>query len=75
MLALGQNTNAELGNDSTTSSAVPLRVDLPPGVRVTIISAGYNFAVARAAGRPFAYFAWGANNLGQYGDGSTAGSA
>ena len=74
VLAWGQNTNAELGNDSTTSSDVPLRVDLPPGVRVTIISAGYNFAVARAAGRPFAYFAWGANNLGQYGNGSTAGS-
>ena len=51
VLAWGQNTNAELGNDSTTSSDVPLRVDLPPGVRVTIISAGYNFAVARAAGR------------------------
>jgi alpha-tubulin suppressor-like RCC1 family protein len=75
VLAWGQNTNAELGNDSTTSSDVPLRVDLPPGVRVTIVSAGYNFAVARAAGRAFAYFAWGANNLGQYGDGSTAGSA
>jgi len=75
VLAWGQNTNAELGNDSTTSSAVPLRVDLPPGVRVSIISAGYNFAVARAVGRPFAYFAWGANNLGQYGNGSTAGSA
>jgi alpha-tubulin suppressor-like RCC1 family protein len=75
VLAWGQNTNAELGNDSTTSSDVPLRVDLPPGVRVTIVSAGYNFAVARAAGRPFAYFAWGANNLGQYGNGSTAGSA
>ena len=51
VLAWGQNTNAELGNDSTTSSDVPLQVDLPPGVRVTIISAGYNFAVARAAGR------------------------
>ena len=51
VLAWGQNTSAELGNDSTTSSDVPLRVDLPPGVRVTIISAGYNFAVARAAGR------------------------
>jgi alpha-tubulin suppressor-like RCC1 family protein len=75
VLAWGQNTNAELGNDSTTSSDVPLQVDLPPGVRVTIISAGYNFAVARATGRPFAYFAWGANNLGQYGNGSTAGSA
>ena len=75
VLAWGQNTNAELGNDSTTSSGVPLQVNLPPGVRVTIISAGYNFAVARAAGRPFAYFAWGANNLGQYGNGSTAGSA
>jgi alpha-tubulin suppressor-like RCC1 family protein len=75
VLAWGQNTNAELGNDSTTSSDVPLQVDLPPGVKVTIISAGYNFAVARAAGRPFAYFAWGANNLGQYGNGSTAGSA
>ena len=49
VLAWGQNTNAELGNDSTTSSDVPLRVNLPPGVRVTIISAGYNFAVARAA--------------------------
>jgi alpha-tubulin suppressor-like RCC1 family protein len=75
VLAWGENTNAELGNDSTTSSDVPLRVDLPPGVRVTIVSAGYNFAVAGAAGRPFAYFAWGANNLGQYGNGSTAGSA
>jgi alpha-tubulin suppressor-like RCC1 family protein len=75
VLAWGQNTNAELGNDSTTSSDVPLGVDLPPSVRVTIISAGYNFAVARAAGRPFAYFAWGANNLGQYGNGSTASSA
>jgi alpha-tubulin suppressor-like RCC1 family protein len=74
VLAWGQNTNAELGNDSTTSSDVPLRVDLPPGVRVTIVSAGYNFAVALAAGRAFDYFAWGANNLGQYGDGSTAGS-
>ena len=75
VLAWGENSNAELGNGSTTSSDVPLRVNLPPSVRVTIISAGENFAVAREAGRPFAYFAWGANNIGQYGNGSTAGSA
>ncbi|HEY1642189.1 MAG TPA: hypothetical protein VGG35_15965 [Streptosporangiaceae bacterium] len=75
VLAWGQNTSAELGNDSTTSSDVPLRVDLPVGLKVGIVSAGYNFALASVAGRRFAYYAWGANNLGQYGDGSTSGMA
>jgi alpha-tubulin suppressor-like RCC1 family protein len=75
VLAWGDNIYGQLGNGTTTDSHVPVRVDLPPGVRVTIVSAGDNFAVAGAAGRPFAYFAWGANNLGQYGNGSTAGSA
>ncbi len=65
-LAWGENSLGELGNGTTVSSETPVRVKLPKGSKVRILSAGFNFAFASTSGG--GVYAWGADNLGQLGD-------
>jgi alpha-tubulin suppressor-like RCC1 family protein len=59
-----------MGDGNGGSSDTPVRVHLPKGTRVTAISAGEDFGLARTAkGQALA---WGLNNSGQLGNGSTA---
>jgi alpha-tubulin suppressor-like RCC1 family protein len=68
-LAWGDNSFGQLGNDTTISSKTPVRVKLPKGSKVRILSAGFNFAFASTSGG--GAYAWGADNVGQLGDGIT----
>ena len=73
VLAWGDNVLGELGNGTTADSDIPVRVHLPNGTRVTAISAGGSFGLARTAGGKI--LAWGENLSGQLGNGTTANSA
>lgn len=73
VFAWGYNSNGQLGNRSTTSSAVPVVVSTEgvlAGLRVVAVAAGdqHNLALT-TDGR---VFAWGANFNGQLGNNSTA---
>lgn len=64
--AWGYNSFGQLGNDSTTDSSVPVKVQLPDGVTATAISAGNGHSLALASdGR---VYAWGWNSNGQLGN-------
>ena len=68
VLAWGNNNYGELGDGSTQNRVLPVRARLPKGVTVTAISAGYNSALAlTSSGR---VLSWGANIIGQLGDGA-----
>lgn len=72
LLAWGKNRNGQLGDGLLTDSAVPVPVTLPRGVRVVAVSAGAVFSLALTSdGR---VLAWGKNNRGELGDGSTVSS-
>jgi len=72
----GDNTWGQLGNGTTTSSSTPVAVSLPcspiiciPLVTITAISAGFYHALAlTSAGQ---VLAWGSNDHGQLGNGTT----
>lgn len=67
--AWGLGTSGQLGNGEQKSSDLPVRVDLPRGVRVKAVSAGANSAIAlTSTGR---VLAWGDNHEGQLGNGRT----
>jgi alpha-tubulin suppressor-like RCC1 family protein len=66
----GHNGSGQLGNNSTTSSAVPVDVN-GLGTGVEHISAGSNHSCAAVTG---AAKCWGVNGKGQLGNNSTAGS-
>lgn len=69
LYAWGLNTYGELGNGTTKSSKLPIRVHLPTGVIVVAIAAGqyHNLALTSTG----AVYAWGFNGFGQLGDGTT----
>jgi alpha-tubulin suppressor-like RCC1 family protein len=69
VLAWGDNTDGELGNGSTTSRLTPVRVKLPAGTKVRAMAAGKFSAMVWAGGRRI--LAWGSNNLGQLGNGTS----
>jgi alpha-tubulin suppressor-like RCC1 family protein len=66
----GINSSGELGNGKTgAASATPGLVQLPPGVRIRVVAAGLDHALAvTTAGQ---VYAWGGNDDGQLGNGST----
>lgn len=72
LYAWGYNHDGELGDGSTTSSATPVRVKLPPGTKVTLVGAGEGHSLARTSTGKV--LAWGDNADGDLGNGSTTGS-
>ena len=69
VLAWGYNAGGELGDGSTASSDVPVKVKLPAGTKVTAIAAGkiHSLAVTSTG----SLLAWGDNTAGELGDGKT----
>ena len=74
VLAWGANNDGQLGDgSSTTFSTTPVAVDLPAATRVTAVAAGFNQSLALTSDG--SVLAWGLNNDGQLGDGSTTDSS
>ncbi|MEU7025043.1 Ig-like domain repeat protein, partial [Streptomyces sp. NPDC046203] len=68
-LAWGANNFAQLGDGTTTNRSTPVYTALPDGVTITAVSAGtYTELALTANGR---VYAWGYNNWGQVGDGTS----
>ena len=75
LVAWGDNNAGQLGNNSTTQSAVPVQVDASgvlAGKTVTAIGAGHNHCLALCSDGTLV--AWGSGSSGQLGNGSTASS-
>jgi alpha-tubulin suppressor-like RCC1 family protein len=71
MLAWGDDSDGQLGNGQKTAlRKLPVRVSLPGGARVQSLFAGCFHAIATTSAGDL--LAWGANDLGQLGDGTTA---
>jgi len=67
--AWGNNQRGQLGDSSTTSSDVPVRVHVPAAVTfVTVNSGGYSCYAIDGSGR---LWAWGGNQNGQLGTGGS----
>jgi alpha-tubulin suppressor-like RCC1 family protein len=72
VLAWGDNRYGQLGDGTRHEHDTPARVDLPAGTKVKAISAGDQFGLAlTTAGH---ILAWGRNNSGQLGNGTTTDS-
>lgn len=67
--AWGSNSYGQLGDGTTTNRAVPVMVNMPAGVTFTSISTSYLHTVALSTTGEA--FAWGRNNSGEVGDGTT----
>jgi hypothetical protein len=72
VFACGTNYNGTLGDGSTATSDVPVKVDLPAGTKVTAVAAGALHGLALTS--TGAVLAWGYNADGELGNGSTANS-
>ncbi|MFG2111450.1 Ig-like domain repeat protein [Streptomyces sp. NPDC048718] len=71
-LGWGWNEVGALGDGTTTDRHTPAPVDLPAGVELTALSAGHGFSLGLTADG--GVYAWGINNYGQLGDGTTTSS-
>ncbi|WP_050564792.1 RCC1 domain-containing protein [Salinispora arenicola] len=69
VLAWGQNVHGQLGDGTTTERDTPVNVDLPPGTDVTAIAAGDDHSLALTSAGTV--LAWGQNDDGELGDGTT----
>jgi alpha-tubulin suppressor-like RCC1 family protein len=69
--AWGRNTDTtvSLGDGTTTSSRVPIKINLPPIKKIAS-----NMFTSYALGFDGSLSAWGGNNFGQLGDGTTTNS-
>jgi alpha-tubulin suppressor-like RCC1 family protein len=72
VLAWGDNSLGELGNGTTTNSDTPVRVKLPTGTKVTAVAAGCGHNLALTAKGHV--LAWGDNQVGELGNGTTTNS-
>lgn len=69
----GANSSGELGINSTAESTVPVLAQIPPeiiNVGIKQISGGYDYVLSLS--RNGDLLAWGANDYGQLGNGSTS---
>jgi alpha-tubulin suppressor-like RCC1 family protein len=78
VLAWGANYNGQLGNGTTTTTgcgciSTPVQVSLPSGTSVTAIAGGYGHSLALTSTGQV--LAWGLNNYGQLGNGTTTNSS
>ncbi|WP_080635110.1 RCC1 domain-containing protein [Salinispora pacifica] len=72
-LAWGDNRFGQLGDESTTDSITPVKVSLPVGTTVTAIAAGDDHSYALTSSGTA--LAWGDNDRGELGDGTTTRSS
>ncbi|HTZ10365.1 MAG TPA: MBG domain-containing protein, partial [Acidimicrobiales bacterium] len=63
----GDNSDGQLGNNSTTSSDVPVKADLPAGTVAVAVAAGQYMTEALTSGGDV--YAWGDGAMGALGDG------
>jgi alpha-tubulin suppressor-like RCC1 family protein len=73
--AWGENSQGQLGNNSTTDSHVPIAIGISgvlSGKIITAIAAGYEYTIALDSDGKV--YAWGDNNSGQLGNNSTTDS-
>ncbi len=73
VLAWGKNYDGDLGNGSTTDSALPVKAILPAGMKATAVAAGGDHSLALTT--TGAVLAWGYNGYGQLGNGGTGSSS
>ena len=69
LYAWGYNGDGELGNGTRTTSTTPVAVSLPAGVTATVLAAGGLHSMAK--GSDGKLYAWGDNEYGQLGNGTT----
>ncbi|GIM85992.1 Ig-like domain repeat protein [Salinispora arenicola] len=72
-LAWGFNDSGQLGDGTTASSSTPVAVDMPAGTTITAVAAGRSYSLALTSAGTV--LAWGLNDLGQLGDGTTTNSS
>ena len=68
----GYNNYGQLGDNSTTSSSIPVSVDFPSTVQAVAIVAGYAHTCVLTAMDEV--YCWGYNSVGNLGDGTTTNS-
>ncbi len=73
VLAWGANGSGQLGDGTTTSSSTPVAVDVPVGTTIIGIAAGNSHSLALTSAGTV--LAWGFNDFGQLGDGTTISSS
>lgn len=69
LLSWGYNFDGQLGDGTTANRLTPVRVILPGGAKAAAVAAGSNHSLAvTTTGK---VYAWGSNEYGQLGDGTT----